>query len=76
MQIFCSGRSLAEHSYYGHGRADWTGQVEEAVELMEVSYFVLLLFILNKACSQGLPGTPAWQDDQGDQGEYRRWWAG
>ena len=31
-----SGRSLAEDQYYGHGRADWTGQVEEAVELMEV----------------------------------------
>ena len=32
----CSGVSMAEVNYRGHGRADWGEQVKEAVDMMEV----------------------------------------
>ena len=35
-----SGLNTAEGTYRGHGTADWSGQVEEAIVMMDVSCLV------------------------------------
>ena len=39
--FFYSGLGTAEVVYRGHGTADWSSQVKEAVDMMEVSRYLV-----------------------------------